>query len=475
VLAFSTTRTQWLLSLVLAFAVNALLAIQPCSSQETGGTLPDLMGDLFDGGLRTITFTTPFEVSFLATGVVLPGVMPTTVALERDGIGFPDDVFAEQAFDGIGDPITNTFTLTGEPLPPSEVPTSPGPSFVFAGGDAVFTGDTSQTTPTTDRLAPPGTPGTYFVDYSFVQTTTALIPAGGGGVAVRRIKLSENNNPLPRNRVFFNYHFFNDVRGNLGDVSRYTLGVERTFADGQASFEFRVPFAATLDNIQTVNPPFDRNFEFGNAALIWKILMWQQQAWSFTTGTGVTIPIAASTELFLGPTNVLEVENDSVHFLPYMAAAWNPNSRFFSQTFVQFDIDPYGNTVFADVPDLANLPTGPRTLPAIGKFNDATMLFVDVGFGGWLYRNNCGRLVKGIAEVVEFHYSTTVSDTDQVEGNGLLLGDLSRRLDVLNVTLATHFSLRGGLEVSSGFGIPVRSGFDKPFDFEYLLQVDKTY
>ena len=45
----------------------------------------------------------------------------------------------------------------------------------------------------------------------------------------------------------------------------------------------------------------------------------------------------------------------------------------------------------------------------------------------------------------------------------------------MNVTLATHFSLRGGTQVSSGFGIPVRSGIDKLFDFEYLLQFDKVY
>ncbi len=461
-----TKKTRLRVSATIVAVLLAAFLATRAAGQESGGSLPDLLGDFFDGGSRLATITA--DASFFANGVLIPGTSQTVLALEADFVGFPDDIFAVPKVDGSGNVVPKTFEIIDEPLPPSEIPTSPGPGFTYVDGTAVFTGSTDQTTPSPDPLPPPGEDGTYFVNYAYAKT----IAISAGGVGVRRIKLSENNSPIPTDRVIFNYHFFNDVQNGFGDVSRYTMGIEKTYANGDVSFELRVPFAATLDALQAVEAADHRNFEFGNAVMIWKALLARNNRWAFTVGTGVSLPLASSYVLLMGDTNILKVVNESVHILPYVATAWTPNSRVFAEAFVQFDIDPYGNTVLADVPNVIDPPSGRRRLPQIGVLNDATFLFVDVGTGVWVYRNPNARWLNGVAPVAELHYSTTTSDTDVVSGNNLELRDLSRRLDILNLTLATHLTFQSGLEVSSGVAIPLRTGDDDPFDYEVSLQCD---
>lgn len=431
--------------------------------QDSGAELPDLMGDNFDGGGLSVTFDAPVLVNFQASGVLLPGT--DTVALERDMMGFPDDIFANQAFDSAGNPIPNLFLIDSEPIPPSEIPTSPGDDFEFEGGTAVYEG--------ADPLVPGEIRSPFDVTYAFSQTQQFFIPAGGGGVAVRRLKLSENNNPIPQTRVFFNFNFFNDVPLGLGDISRYTLGFERAF-DNTYSWEFRVPFAATLDAVQNTESIGARNFEFGNAVVIFKRLLRRTRHWAFTAGTGVSIPTASSTVVNLGDTTVLKIQNDSSHWLPFAAIGWTPDSPWFGQAFVQFDVDSTGNPVLADVPTLGNVPTS-RSLPQIGVFNDASILFVDMALGRWLVRNQRGNRTTGFALMGELHYLSTLNDTDSVSGNGLTVGDISPRIDQLNLTLGTHAKFASGFEFAVGGVIPIRRGSEQPFDYEITVQTEYQF
>ena len=68
-------------------------------------------------------------------------------------------------------------------------------------------------------------------------------------------KVSENNHPLPRDRVFYTFNSFDDalkfnssLDGGLLSSSqsqtlmRHTVGVEKTFMEGDSSIEFRLPF-----------------------------------------------------------------------------------------------------------------------------------------------------------------------------------------------------------------------------------------
>ena len=81
-------------------------------------------------------------------------------------------------------------------------------------------------------------------------------PLGGGG---RSVKIAENDNCLPQDRVFFLYNHFHDA-ASIEDVptvgpavqrsialDRYTIGFEKTFRDGLWSLELRMPFGCGYD------------------------------------------------------------------------------------------------------------------------------------------------------------------------------------------------------------------------------------
>src|SRR4029079_7105637 len=74
-------------------------------------------------------------------------------------------------------------------------------------------------------------------------------------------KISENDSPIPRDRVFFSYNHFQNVFQisetpltppgpamiRQEPIDRYTLGFEKTFFDGWTSVEVRMPFIGSID------------------------------------------------------------------------------------------------------------------------------------------------------------------------------------------------------------------------------------
>ena len=79
--------------------------------------------------------------------------------------------------------------------------------------------------------------------------------------ASRRVKIAEDDNALPQDRVFFLYNHFENAldmhafpsssRSSLAErsfsVDRYTLGVEKTLLDRCWSVELRMPLAGETD------------------------------------------------------------------------------------------------------------------------------------------------------------------------------------------------------------------------------------
>jgi hypothetical protein len=377
------------------------------------------------------------------------------------GVGSPND-FTTNGFgmDATGDGFADTFPIS-EPLPPNDAPVSPGPGFVFDGGTAVYTGTLGQTTAQPGRFS---SPDIWFARYSFSETVTLDVPAGGGA-AVRRIKLAENNSPIPRDRLFGQYNFFNDVPNGFGDVSRYAFGFEKTFWDGGMSLDVRFPFAATLASDQTTDAIGSKDAEFGNTTLIWKSLLWEDSTLLVSGGLGVALPTAEGTRLFLANgRQILQIDNDAVHLLPFGAFLATPNENTFFQAFCQLDLDPNGNRIQGD-------PAGGALQP-IGTLQDSTLLFLDMTLGTWVYRNPYAAAVTGIAPVVELHYSSTLQDTESVVGNGFTINSVSRRFDVLNATVGTHVFLGDQLTITPAMSFPLRDGDDQQFDFEGIVQAN---
>ncbi len=86
---------------------------------------------------------------------------------------------------------------------------------------------------------------------------------------------------------------------------------------------------------------------------------------------------------------LVRIENDSVHVMPFLGWLWVP-SRFFTQGFLQVDVDANGNPV--DV----NLGRG---LTQAGRYQDETFLYADLSSGYWLWQADAGsrRCLTGFA------------------------------------------------------------------------------
>ncbi|MCG8650902.1 MAG: hypothetical protein MI861_13775, partial [Pirellulales bacterium] len=337
----------------------------------------------------------------------------------------PNDIFTT----GVGQDLVgapdgaDTFAIA-EPLPPNDALTSPGPGFIFDGGTAVYT-DSNDPNDTTAVAGVFQDGEFWFIQYSYSQTIgfdpqsgAPLRPVTGPGVAIRRIKIAENFSPEVRNRVFTSYSFFNDAFGGLGDVSRYILGAERIIYEDLVSFEARLPLAATYGSTQNFDVAPNRDFEVGNATFILKGVLVRADSLIWSGGLGVSVPTAQDTVVQSGGQNIVVIENEAVHLLPFLALAIHPDRDTTLQSYLQLDVATNGNPIFA------NLAGGP--LPRLGVFNDSTLMHVDVAMSRSLYRNPEAQWLKQVIANGELHYTGTLQSSDFVSANGLTYTNLKR-------------------------------------------------
>lgn len=457
--------------IVLLTGLCASLLADAAVAQRSRGRRGEtkLVGDFFDGGPTLIRITDAVPTNVTVQGFLVSGGPQdaNSVLLFEQAGSPPDDFFSVgPGSDSSGDGNFDTFAIS-EPIPPSEVPVSPGDDFSFDGGTVVYTNSD------TGRQAVDGafeSGQQWFASYSFSRVFTVIGPGGGaGGVAVRRLKLAENNSPLPESRIFLDYNFFNDALAGLGDVNRYVFGIEKTCLCGGSSWMVRFPFAATLDSDQIVGDPVRHATEFGNMNIVYKHVLFDNERSVLATGLGATIPTGDPTRMFrIGGPQVLHIDNNSWHLQPYLG--WQSGSELAQiQMFAQLDFDMNGNPVFGDL-DGGNLPW-------IGRLNDATLLFLDFAYTHWIFQradtNYAG--VTGLAPAVELHYSTTLQDADHLVAGGFDIGSLSRRFDVLNLTLAAHIQLGPSMLVTPAIVLPLRNGDDQQFDFEVALLVNRRF
>lgn len=336
----------------------------------------------------------------------------------------------------------------------------PGPKSTYMMGDFFFSNGQLFLRP--DQGAP-------------TNNVIAELPALGGS---RRIKISENNSPIPRDRLFFNYNHFHNavrVRGIESydmNVDRYTPGFEKTFRDGLGSIELRTPIASAQNpDLNIFSPGPDRESIFGNMSVTTKLLLWQDDLDAVAIGLGVNLPTGPDTRIVLGsgPDPDLRISNDSVHLMPYLGVLRTPNDRVFIHAYVQADVDANGNEVLDGFGN------------SQGVLHDQTLLYADLAIGYWLYRGQGNGIVTGIIPTIEVHYTTSVQDADIVSADSrqfgpLAMGNTFNRVDVANATLGTQFNLRSGSTMSVGCVLPLsRAESDRQFDAEAVFQFNRFY
>jgi hypothetical protein len=296
------------------------------------------------------------------------------------------------------------------------------------------------------------------------------LPLGAG----RSFKVSENNKPLPMDRVYFNYNGFQNAIQSLriapgaipsqtdSNVDLFTLGFEKTFLDGTASIDIRMPFVSSFD--ATMPGLNVGNGNVGDLSLFYKDLLYADDMVSMAAGLGLGLPTGDDAE-FQSFTDTAVVKNDAVHLMPFFGTMIVPNEAWFVQAFVELDFAASGNEVQS-------------RFGSFGQYTEQNLFHADFTFGRWLYDNPDAYYVEGIAAIVELHYTTTVNDTDLVQfpsdGVSGFMGNFNNRVDFLNLTGGIHFQIGPLSNLRIGCVVPLRSEAEnRQFDSEIQVQFNR--
>ena len=283
---------------------------------------------------------------------------------------------------------------------------------------------------------------------SFATLPTPTPPAPGhpspnnvpqGAIqSIRGIKISENQSPLPQDRVFFSFNYFNNIgsiynkRDNNGvnqlTAYQYTLGFEKTFLQGDASFGFRAPInVLTVDSNQirnngTFNSVGSLNF------FVKKILA--DTTWSdgrrFVLTGGLNLTMPTGPRSFAGAPNVYGLRSTFIQpFVGYYYA----DKKFYFQGFTAIET-PVG--------------TGDK---------DVTFFYEDLNVGYYLLdrRTDESKFLRAIIPAFETHINIPLNHS----GYKPYTEDPVSTPPVVNFTYTVNFLFNSRSLLTFGYVSPV--------------------
>lgn len=307
--------------------------------------------------------------------------------------------------------------------------------------------------------------------YNVYKIAEIALPNPSAGDIVGRVRLQDNNSPIPQDRFFFDYNYFHNVPLNAAGVgvNRFAYGYERTCLDGMASMEVRVPMAVTLDSHITLDGSTDDSkYEYGNMAFSTKVLLSSGRDYALAAGCGVGIPTADDLDIGLSDgTDLISLENESVHLLPYLALLYSPvGYNCFFQSWLTMDYDLNGTPVYANT-------TG-TGLQHVGRWNDQHLITLSVAAGSWLYENRSrSALLRRLAWSAEFHYTETLNDADSVVTDNITIGDPNSSLSLVNGTIGAHATI-DTCTFTLGYTVPFTSD-NRVFDGEFRAMMNRPF
>ena len=433
-----------------------------------------MIGDLFGGGSTTLSLTrTLSEVIPFASapesgknfngfltfnggnpdapffgGPVTGSALPLLTAIGVDTNGDK----AQDLFPGL-----LQYKFTNGVADPNSI-ANPGPFEAAVVGNKTFVNANGDTVPVLDARQ------TLNIDG---------VPSPGSGGAVGRVKIAENTSPLPRDRMFFNYSYFDGVPLTKGgiNVNRFTPGFEKTIQDGTASIEVRTPFATTLgSNVSTPGVSDGNDLEFGNVSITYKSLFHRDEEVALSAGLQTSLPTGDPINVNLADgSTIFKVKNQSVHLMPFVGGLYTPNERFFSQGFVQFDFAANGDDILADL-DFTKLRR-------VGTVQESSFLYLDWSAGYWTYlAEDEGAFLTGVAPIVELHFNQSLQHRDVVTLPGnFQFGTAGRNFSVMNAVLGTTFQFGPQSALTAAYATPLGGGADQQFNGEFRLFFNRRF
>ncbi len=265
--------------------------------------------------------------------------------------------------------------------------------------------------------------------------------------SVRGFKIAEGQTPRPVDRVYYFTNYFNNVNQQINReyhspinsimAYRHTLGFEKTFMDGQASFGAQLPI-----NTLSVN---DRNRHGGTTTSVGDLSLIGKYAFLtdpktgslFSGGVALTIPTGPS--YFAANRAVTNLHYASIS--PYLGYIW-ARDRFFFQGF---------NSV--------SVPTSSR---------DVTYLYSDFGIGYYVYRSdNPKNWLSAVVPTLELHVNTPLNH------RGGYLRDPAGSADVVDFTYGLNAFFYEKTKASIGLVTPITG--PRPFSFEVLANLSYRF
>jgi hypothetical protein len=366
------------------------------------------------------------------------------------------------------------------------------------------------------------------------DNTSGQFPTGSPSIRIEhpsvggsRLNISENNSPFVTDRVYVNYrHFHNasevDIFGyaptggrNSLDVNAWTLGIERKLTEN-SSLDFRLPIISQLSSnlniTQTTGPvtsfPLnDTDTSLGNIGLIYKVCLLETDALYWSAGTALNLPTAPNVSVRTNinddqfqdysPANGLPLggpfpyrlsmnaryRNDTVNLTPFLAAIVRPTSSTYGMSFLQLDVPLNPSRVDISGTSFTNNVQS-SAFDLQGRLDQQVLLRANLGAGKWLWQNDRDRLINSMGFQGEMHYTTSLNDADFLGptsaapnlgfGSDVGFGNTANRIDLLDSVLAVQSVLQRTL-ITNAFVVPIRSGSDRVYDFEYSLSVNRRF
>jgi len=301
-------------------------------------------------------------------------------------------------------------------------------------------------------------------------------------------KIAENDKVMPMDRVFFGYNEFHGMVPPLAStfngplnppasaqLSRLTVGVEKTFLDGDWSAEARIAVSSSPD-MSLEGTRYDGGTP---AALTFylKNLLYSDDTTALGAGLGVGVPCSSDVVLSL-PTDTLRYREETLHLMPYIGFMTMPTDNWFFQGFLQLDFSTGEN-------QLDSMASG-QPIRSLASLPEQHMLFADFSLGRWLYRDDEAPFLSGLAGIVEFHYLTTLNDSDPVNALGApgpnnvptgiyTLSSIGNRVDMLNITAGLQFQFGQLSNLRVAAVAPLTTGYNRFFDGELQVSFNRQF
>jgi hypothetical protein len=178
-------------------------------------------------------------------------------------------------------------------------------------------------------------------------------------------KISDNESAAPVDRVFATYNYFDvdGFHGNSSSINREMIGFEKTFFDGQASFELRAPLTQVGEGLGGTS-------DWDDLTLVFKYAPYLDRETGNVIAGGIAVTVPTGPDIVLGPYSSI----NSTLIQPYVGYAFN-FGRFYVQGFSEIII-PTDNNLPTFIANDIGIGYRLQALPIIPTFevhtNDAT-------------------------------------------------------------------------------------------------------